>query len=262
MRIKRLIAPVLALCLLASLCACELKPAKPLSEMGLVKRFVTGSGNVTEKKTELSGDRDYTLSVSGVAIQGSDKQVELQIDESLEDTVSITADDNIIEHVIVNFDDPVGKISLYFTKKIVLSPTKLIIKVGVPVRKLNVSGAWNFNYSCPSVKDCDASISGTANGDFVFGTAERIKFDLSGAVNVSLKGSTQAAAFGISGTGNIHAFDLIVQTADIEISGAGNCEITAEQRLDAEISGLGKVIYDGEPEVQQAISGLGQVKHK
>jgi hypothetical protein len=60
--------------------------------------------------------------------------------------------------------------------------------------------------------------------------------------------------------GNYQAFDLQTRTAQVNISGNGTVNISAEDSLDVSISGMGTVQYRGSPKLSQRVSGLGSVK--
>jgi hypothetical protein len=65
----------------------------------------------------------------------------------------------------------------------------------------------------------------------------------------------------LSGASDIFAYDLVSESYDLEISGAGNAQINVSKRIHAEISGAGSVKYKGSPtEVDQSVSGAGSIK--
>ncbi len=58
------------------------------------------------------------------------------------------------------------------------------------------------------------------------------------------------------------AFNLIAENADINISGSGNAEITANQLLKVKIAGSGNVYYKSNPVINLEVSGSGKVVKK
>jgi len=263
MKYKRLAVLAMALCLVLPLAACSLKPAGPWPEaLKPGRRLIQGSGNVVEVKTQLpDAGRGFALRVNGITLQNSKTDVELVIDESLAREVVLTADDNIAECISVDFDAGPGQIVIDLTRRVVFTPTKLTIAVGAPVRALDVNGAWRFTYNCPSVKECEVSIDGAANGDFTFGALDTLALTLNGTGNIKLAGTAKQAELRIDGAANIRAFDLTAESAEVTINGTGNCDITATKALFADINGLGKVVYGGNPpDVDYDIDGLGKVE--
>jgi hypothetical protein len=64
----------------------------------------------------------------------------------------------------------------------------------------------------------------------------------------------------VSGSGNIHAFDLKAVNSEVTISGSGTAYLDARDHLKVNISGSGNVYYQGTPEVDSHISGSGVVR--
>ena len=266
MKCKQFAGLALVLCLGLSLAACNLKPAAPwptLREGGLREggQLVQGSGKVVEKKLPLPDiEGGYALRITGISLRGSyGGDVELVIDESLPREVVLTTDDNIAERIDISCDAGAGEIVIE-RQRMVFTPTKLTITVGAPVRALELNGAWNFTYDCPSVTACEVSINGACNGKFTFGALESLRVAVNGASNIALVGAAKRADLTINGAADIKGFDLVAETARAVINGAGDCEITATGTLDAEINGVGKVVYGGDPAVSKRVHGLGEVR--
>jgi len=63
----------------------------------------------------------------------------------------------------------------------------------------------------------------------------------------------------IMGSGNISGFSLSAAYCQVDITGSGNCEVTALNSLDVSIDGSGSVFYKGSPSIENHISGSGRV---
>ncbi len=64
-------------------------------------------------------------------------------------------------------------------------------------------------------------------------------------------------------TGDIDAYDLSSNDADIRISGSGEIKISVKENLIARISGSGNIYYKGDPKKQDIkVSGSGNVSSK
>lgn len=84
---------------------------------------------------------------------------------------------------------------------------------------------------------------------------------ITGAADFNLSGEQQLKLdIYISGTGNVEAFDMVVDDCNIQISGAGNCEVHVIDKLDVTITGIGNVRYRGNPTVTSDVSGLGNIE--
>jgi hypothetical protein len=55
---------------------------------------------------------------------------------------------------------------------------------------------------------------------------------------------------------------LKIGTAEIHISGSGNCTCNVTESLKASVSGSGNVSYEGDPKVDVHVSGSGKVRSR
>jgi hypothetical protein len=109
---------------------------------------------------------------------------------------------------------------------------------------LNVSGSGKIFTNDVMVSDLACSISGS--GDIVPGG----------------KGNATKANISISGSGNFDGESFKIGTAEIHISGSGNCSCNVTESLRASVSGSGNVTYDGNPKVDAHVSGSGKVRSR
>ncbi|MEI9920241.1 MAG: head GIN domain-containing protein [Bacteroidota bacterium] len=72
-----------------------------------------------------------------------------------------------------------------------------------------------------------------------------IKTDLSGSGTIILKGYASFNDINLSGSGNLNAFNLELETAKIKVAGSGLAEITVSNSLDAIVMGSGNVKLKG-----------------
>ena len=79
---------------------------------------------------------------------------------------------------------------------------------------------------------------------------------------MKISGSANQQHFDISGSGDIHAFGLPGKSANVDITGSGNCEVNVSDQLNVEISGSGNVYYLGNPSITTDITGSGNVISK
>ncbi|MDR0531776.1 MAG: DUF2807 domain-containing protein [Oscillospiraceae bacterium] len=252
----------LLLALLTGLSACQLKTAEPF-QLGLSpnRRVIKGDGNLVTRTTQLRDSEPYTLEVNGVSFQWSQAKhaVDIVIDETLPRGVTMTADGNIADSIAISCNAARRVIAIQPREKLILTPTRLEIRVGAPIEKLVLNGPWDFSYNCPSVARCEIALNGAADGDMTFGKLDQLRLDINGAGDLTLNGAATQATINVNGAGSVSAFGLNAEHATIAINGAGDCEITALQTLSAEINGLGDVTYHGSPRVTKTIHGLGNI---
>jgi lactate dehydrogenase-like 2-hydroxyacid dehydrogenase len=88
-----------------------------------------------------------------------------------------------------------------------------------------------------------------------------LQVNISGSGDVRLKGAANRAHFSISGSGDIHAFEYLVEDLTCRIAGAGDIEAHVADRLDAQVAGAGDIHYRGRPaSVRRKVSGAGTIK--
>lgn len=132
----------------------------------------------------------------------------------------------------------------------------------VSLHDIEISGVVSVTATQPIQADrFEMDFSGIGNADLSI-QATTLKLDISGTGNVIIKGTAKSANVDISGAGKLQAPGLQVEKYDLDISGAGNADISVSQNLDAEISGTGTITYQGSPAITQEISGMGRIVKK
>jgi hypothetical protein len=171
---------------------------------------------------------------------------ECEISQSNSYSISITADDNVIEKVKVIKEVDTLKISLETIPR--LGPLTLKANVTMPdLRGLAISGASRGTLSnFSSASDMDIKVSGASKvtGDL---TAGDMDFNVSGASTVQLQGSANNINANVSGASRFNLGDFTVNNADVTFSGASTGTINLSGKLDANLSGASKLSYVGEP---------------
>ena len=84
--------------------------------------------------------------------------------------------------------------------------------------------------------------SGTLDLDI---KGKTIKTELSGSGNIILKGYASYNEIAMSGSGNLNAFNLELETAKIRMTGSGLAELSVSNSLDAAVMGNGVVKHKG-----------------
>lgn len=113
-------------------------------------------------------------------------------------------------------------------------------------------GPWNAS-------DLHLNVSGSGGVALPQLIARDLRTTLSGSGDVQLGGTARHQQLTISGSGKLYAFALAHTTADVNISGSGQAELSVTEALQATISGSGTVHYRGRPAITSRISGSGRV---
>ena len=212
---------------------------------------IKGNGNiVTQDKT--------TGAFNSIDVSGA---VAVHIRQDSIPSVRIETDENLLEYLDVSVD---GNTLVIKTKNgYNLNPSKEIIvyATAASFEDIDASGA------CQIISD--NLISGNrelkieASGATAINlqvTLPKLTTNVSGSGEVVLKGVAKEFSGSISGAGSIRGFDLITDKTELDLSGAADAQVTANQKLDVEVSGSGDVQYKGNANVNQKISGAGSVK--
>ncbi len=138
----------------------------------------------------------------------------------------------------------------------------ITVYVSMPlVSKVSVSGSGSIVGESTIYSDTlTLELKGSGEIDLDV-EAEQLGSIVSGSGEIRLSGSAKALRHTIAGSGDLNAFRLETERSEIKITGSGNCELSASNRLEVLISGSGTVFYRGDPRtVSQVVSGSGKVK--
>jgi Putative auto-transporter adhesin, head GIN domain len=154
-----------------------------------------------------------------------------------------------------------NKLEIEYTRNRVKARQPVRIYLTTPdLREVSLSGANTLRGLTPwQVDDLRLHASGSGNIDMTVTGVYNLESRTSGSARITLSGDAERYEMDISGSGKIRAYGLATRTADVEVSGSGNCELAVAEQLRARISGSGKVRYKGSPAVSTNISGSGSV---
>ena len=210
---------------------------------------VRGSGKVESETRAVSGFDQVSLSGQG----------ELVLTQGDQESVRIEAEENII----AAFETEVKGDTLYIGVKenTVINPTKPI-KFFVTMRDiggLQVSGAGSI--VADSVETDRLTLDVSESGSINIGSlsADSLVVDVSNSGSVEVAGKATDQEVVISDSGNYQAADLESEAVNVEVNGAGEATVWANQSLTAETSGSSNVNYYGSPTVSQDISDVAEV---
>jgi Putative auto-transporter adhesin, head GIN domain len=154
-------------------------------------------------------------------------------------SVLIEADDNVMDNVLLNFENGVLTTGLENG-----SYSNITLRIYVPINSLNglsIIGAGNIIVQEPIICD-DLSCS------------------IEGAGYIYVEGTGNTLNCLVNGSGRIDAEDFKVGTCKATINGFGNCAVYAVNELDASIIGSGIIYFYGKPPIiNTTILGTGQI---
>jgi len=175
-------------------------------------------------------------------------------------TCTIACQDNIFNEINVHTKNK--KLVIESNKKFkVQRPVE--IRITVPkVDYIDITGNGTVEYNpskylkklCIELKGKSKLIS-TVN-------ASEIKVKVIDNGDALLAGRAEIVEGVISGSGDIHAYDLASDKYKLEINGSGNVRCSPSTLLKATIHGSGNIYYKGTPEIKSEITGSGQIKRE
>lgn len=220
---------------------------------GCTEAVIDGSGNVVTESRDVSGFDAVALGGTGV----------LTITVGQEETLTVTADDNLLEHIETKVED--GRLLIgrkRDSQRLDLRPSAPILYdlTVVELGAIAVSGSGSVFAKALAGEDFSIAVSGAAEIGIEELTAGRLTVAISGSGDVSLGGRADVQAIAVSGSGEYRGDALVSERAECGISGSGHVTVWVEGELDASISGSGSVSYYGEPDVRREVSGSGSIR--
>lgn len=129
------------------------------------------------------------------------------------------------------------------------------------LNRVGLAGSGNiFVQGMINADHFSLEISGSGNFEGSV-KANNLELNQSGSSNVKIRGSATEASFNTSGSGNVMGYDMQVDNCDIDISGSGNIQLTANKELSATTSGSGNISYKGNAVIRNiSTSGSGKIR--
>lgn len=197
---------------------------------------LTGSGNPVTEEYDFTGFSEIEL---GHAFEAT-------ITPGDTYAVSVTVDDNLLEHLVVEQDG--ARLRIGLEQDQLVTRATLRAEITLPaLTLLDVSGASQAQLNGFS---SDADFTGHASGaSRIHGdiNAGNLDLEASGASTIALAGTGGNARAKASGASTIDLEEMSVQDAAVNASGASTVTVNPSGRLDADASGASNVYYLGTP---------------
>jgi hypothetical protein len=163
-------------------------------------------------------------------------------------SIIIRVDDNVLE--LLDVSKVGGTLRLRLEPGTSLrGDVTLEATITMPVlESLRLSGASKANVSGFRLSDrLDVGLSGASRVDGDVEAGE-IDIEASGASRVTLAGSGTDLTLEGSGASDLNLANFVVDSADIELSGASQATVNVQERIDsADVSGASRLRYRGNP---------------
>ncbi len=212
---------------------------------------ITGSGNVITKTVQ-------TKVYSALNISGS---MDVYLENGNEGNISIEAEDNVQERIVVESDGTTLTISMKNNTS--LRNTKKI-KITVPVQEINeitLRGSGDIE-GRNLLKSTSLALSIQGSGEIKISVdTNSLNAKIKGSGDIKISGIAKEVEVTTTGSGDFEGKELISENAQISISGSGDSTIHAKNSINAKINGSGSVFYAGNPSTNNVqVRGSGKVK--
>lgn len=213
-------------------------------------RVVKGDGNITTMHYNVTDFQNLDLSgmFSVTLNQGDTPSLVVETDENLQELIKNKVEDNTLK--------------IFSEKEVVYRPTKMNLYITYKnLESIRSAGACEVVANQPITGGrFSMELSGAADVKIEV-ELEEMKTIASGASSLKLWGIAKKHVVDMSGAGSIDAANLVTQTTQIALSGAGSATVNAREVLEASLSGIGSIRYTDEPVTKVFnTSGLGSIK--
>jgi hypothetical protein len=220
-----------------------------LASLIMVSCKIKGKGDVVTE----------TFQVSAFTAVDNTIEADIYLTQSPLQSVEIEAQPNIIDNITLEVTD--GTLTIG-EKKHLGKHEPIRININVPeISRIKLSGSGNMftTNTFESPGNFSTVIIGSGNIDVKCNTYAKVISDIIGSGNIMLTGVAPQQEISISGSGNVHAFNMLTHITDISISGSGTCQVAADSLLNVSISGSGDVYFKGTPTISSNITGSGTI---
>lgn len=173
-------------------------------------------------------------------------------------TVSVTVDDNFVEHLDVELDG--DRLEVGFERggyDPEVTPTATIT---VPdLSYLSVDGAATVDVDgIDHAGVFNLDVNGASEA-FVDGAFATIEIEADGASSLSLTGSAGDIELEADGASFVDLTDLDAISVDVDLSGASSADLGTVDQVDGELSGASSLLADRDTDVSVATSGASSI---
>lgn len=213
------------------------------------KETLRGKGDIISK-TRTVGTYE-AISVGG--------KFEVYLTQGPAQEIKLEGQENVLAEVITTTRN--NELKIEFDKDNVKIDEPVRVYLTTPsLKEINMSGANRvIGTNDWQVNDFKVSTSGSCTVNLTLKGAGDVQTRISGSGEITYYGEANTHDLEVSGSGRLKAFGFTTKITDLSISGSGNAEVMATEKLSAQVSGSGKVKYRGNPVVNSSVSGSGSI---
>ena len=177
-----------------------------------------------------------------------------------EGTITISGDENIINHIVTEVNG--SKLKIGFEKNKNYSYHSDIV-ITVPFEEISAvsftgSGEITTKDTVKSA-DFEIKLTGSGDGDFSVDTKNLIA-SVAGSGDLKITGTTEELEAKVAGSGELNCYKLTAQNADVSVSGSGDLKVNCTNKLKASVAGSGNIHYKSKPaSIDSKVTGSGDI---
>lgn len=177
-----------------------------------------------------------------------------------EGTITISGDENIINHIVTEVNG--SKLKIGFEKNKNYSYHSNIV-ITVPFEEISAvsftgSGEITTKDTVKSA-DFEIKLTGSGDGDFSVDTKNLIA-SVAGSGDLKITGTTEELEAKVAGSGDLSCTKLIAQNAFVSVAGSGDLKVNCTNKLKASVAGSGNIHYKSKPEtIDSKVTGSGDI---
>ncbi len=207
-----------------------------------------GSGKVVTEARALTGVQSIDLAGSGdlTIIQGDAEDFSVDGEDNILPLLETTVDKGALRIGLKPDAAPTVKLKMKLTVK-TLDTVKLSGSGKIHTEKLTAAGPL------------EVDLIGSGMIDLKGIECSKWNLSIIGSGDVKAAGHAKEQKVTVVGSGDYEGFGLETGVAEVTVSGSGDCEINATEKLTATISGSGDIDYTGPATVTRKVTGSGAV---
>ena len=230
---------------------------------GEFKNSVTLSGEVAEEEVSPADGKKITSVVlngaSFDAINGGTAFI--KIIPSAENRVEIKYQNDIKDHGFA-VTAKNGELKISTDREIHFRTECFEVTVYANCDSVSINGGIELLMDGVSTESLEIDVQGAVKAQITDAHADSMSIEVDGAGEFDISGEVGALSAEVDGAGEIRAKELVCKDASINVSGAGDVEISCTSTLSTDISGVGNVGYYGSPTLSLNNSGAAAVTQK
>jgi hypothetical protein len=212
---------------------------------------VSGNGHVIEETRNI--ESFHSLRVSN--------GIDVFITQGNDELLRIEADENLLEHIKTEVAG--GELKIFSDVNIRMSKSKKIYLKYKELKSIHISSAGDVKGENTLHTD-NLELRLSSAGDLKLEViANEIDLDISSSGDAALAGETGFLKAGLSSAGNLNAFELKTEKADVTVSSAGDAKVNVTGEARFKSSSAGDIVYTGDPKIlEMKTSSAGNIRKR